>query len=317
MIEENVPVAPSFSVPTTLPRSQPPAMYPWEPDIAVDPDNPQNLIATAFNWLANGNEWAYYWISDDGGYTWSDTIPMAHISADGCAGNLSRGTGGYVVYTYHDYGNVGGTDSTPVPYYMESTDGGYTWSAETRIPNVPANAGSQFWWHEIDCLVINDEPWFVHNDIGTPGGGLYVIRGYGSPGNWVWSVWDAGVIGYDSAYCYNTLWYCVPSQYPSLAYNPLYDMVLCTYKSNIIIGTTHNGPHIQGIWTQDGGMTWGITNPLSEAATTIIWGDWSATETAHRLVSVGYYSKAYSVWVDGTALLMYSESEYVFPRGTG
>ena len=42
MIEENVPSAPSFSVPTILPNSEPPAMFPWEPDIVHDPDNPHH-----------------------------------------------------------------------------------------------------------------------------------------------------------------------------------------------------------------------------------------------------------------------------------
>ena len=307
---------PSFSAPAVMPQSQPPGMYPWEPDIAVDPDNPMNLIATAYSYLAYGNEWAYCWISYDGGCTWTDTIPMAHIHPDGCAGNLSRGTIGYVVYTYLDYGNVGGSDSTLVPFYMESTDGGYTWSQETRVPGVPANASSTFWWHELDCLVINDQPWFVHNDIGTPGGGPYIMRGTGSPGNWTWTIWDAGVLGYDSTWYGSHIWYCLPSQYPSLAYNPVNDMVLCTYKSNVIIDTTHNGPHIQGIYTIDGGQSWDITDPLSSATTNIVWGDWSATETAHRLVQVGGYSKAYSVWVDGTALVLYFECEYVTPWGT-
>jgi hypothetical protein len=313
MIEENIPAQPSFSVPIGL--TQAPDMYPWEPDIAVDPDDPQNLVATAFSWLANGNEWAYCWISHDGGYTWTDTIPMAHISPDGSAGNLSRGTGGYVVYAYLDYGDVGLNDSTPVPYYIESTDGGYTWSDETRVPNVPANASSQFWWHEFECLVINDEPWFVFNDIGTPGGGPYVIRGYGSPGNWVWSVWDAGVIGFDSTVFGSTLWYCKPSQYPSLAYNPVNNMIVCTYKSDVIITPTHDGPHIQGIYTFDNGAHWYISDPLSAATTTIYWGDWNATETAHHLVHFDGYSKAYSVWIDEPALTMYFESEYVTPWG--
>lgn len=313
MIEENVPSAPSFSVPTILPNSEPPAMYPWEPDIVHDPDNPSNVVATAWSYLTNGNEWAYAWVSGDGGYTWSDTIPMAHITPDGACGNLAHGTGGYVVYTYHDYRNLGGTDSIHAPYYMESTDGGFTWSAETALDIVPATMTSNFWWHEIDCMVINDEPWFIHNDIGTPGGGPYVVKGTGSPGAWTWSLWDAGIIGTDSG----AFGQCVPSQYPSLSYDPASNMILASYKSNVLIGATHNGAHIQGIYTVDGGQNWTITNPLSEATTTIVWGDWSATEVAHQLVPDYPSCRTYAVWVDGTALLLYFESERVYDWGTG
>lgn len=317
MIEENVPSSPSFSVPTILPNSQPPAMWPWEPDIDWDKDNPQNLVATGWSYLAYGNEWAYAWISHDGGYTWSDSIPMAYIPEEGSCGNLSFGNGGYVVYTYHDYRHLGGNDSIPAPYYMESTDGGYTWSAETVLDIVPANMGSIFFWYEMDCLVINNEPWFVHNDIGSPGGGPYVIKGSGSPGNWTWSMWDAGVIGSDSTYYGSTLWYCDPSQFPSLSHNPVTNMILCSYKSNVIIGSTWNGAHIQGIYTQDGGAIWYISDPLSSPNNGVIpWTFWHATETAHHLTpDYGNYSRTHSVWIDDFSLVMYYESELVTPWG--
>lgn len=317
MIEENVPSAPSFSVPTILPNSEPPATWPWEPDIAVDPDNPSNVVATAWSYLTNGNEWAYTWISGDGGYTWSDTIPMAHITPDGSCGNLAFGPGGYIIYTYHDYRNLGGTDSIWAPFYMESTDGGFTWSAETVLDIIPVTMTSNFWWHEIDAMVINGEPWLVHNDIGTPGGGPYVVKGTGSPGAWTWSLWDAGVLGTDSTVFGTTLWQCVPSQYPSLSYNPVNGMILASYKSNVLIGSSHNGAHVQGIWTVDGGQNWGITDPLSEATTTIVWGDWSATEMAHQIVEDNGYGWTYTVWVDGTALLLYFESELITPWDDG
>jgi hypothetical protein len=320
MIEEGVPSSPSFSVPTILPNSQPPAMYPWEPDIDWDKDNPQNLVATGWSFLANGNEWAYAWISHDGGYTWSDSIPMAFISQDGAAGNLSYGTGGYVVYTYHAYRNLGGTDSIPTPHYMESTDGGYTWSDPVDLTIVPANYGSNFWWHELDCLVINNKPWFVHNDIGSPGGGPYVVKGTGSPGNWTWNIWNAESLGHDSTWYGATLWQCGASQYPSLAYNPYNDMVLATWKAHIYVGPGPSPgmwtqPHIQGIYSMDGGSIWTLTDPLSPYTTNIYWADWNATETAHHLVQDGGYTRAHSIWIDEVQLAMYHESKLVTPWG--
>jgi hypothetical protein len=320
MIEENVPSAPSFSVPTILPNSQPPAMFPWEPDIAVDPDNPSNLVATAWSFLANGNEWAYCWISDDGGYTWTDTIPMALVTQDGACGNLARGTGGYVVYTYQDYGNVGGTDSTPVPYYMESTDGGYTWSAETRVPNVPATSTSQFWWHEMDCMVVNNEPWFMHNDIGSPGGGPYVMKGTGSPGSWTWSIWDIGLMTADSTWYNSELWQMGMAQYPSLSYDPVNGMILASAKGHFYYGPGPSPgmwtqPHLVGMYTMDGGNTWQKADPLSTYATTLIYADWNGTEVATHMPHFGNYSKTYTVWVDEIALVLYFESEFVTPYG--
>lgn len=311
MIEQNVPSDPFFSVPTVLPQSQPPAMYPWEPDIAIDPDNSLNLIATAYSYLANGNEWAYCWISHDGGDTWSDTIPMVNINQDGSVGNLSRGTGGYVVYTYHDYYNFSGVDSTPYPYYIESTDGGYTWSAETPVPGVPVNSGSIFWWHEMDCLVIENQPWFVHTDLGDPGGGPFIMRGYGSPGNWIWTIWDAQVIGKDSG----SWGYYIPYRYPSLSYDPVIGLILASWKAYIYIGngSVYDGAHIQGVYTRDGGASWRITGPLSSPNSGAIgWFAWNATEVAHRCVgtaggpwtvSVG----SYAVWIDEVALVLYFE----------
>jgi len=321
MIEENVPSAPSFSVPATMPNSQPPAMFPWEPDIAVAPDDPTNIVATAWSYLAGGNGWAYCWISNDGGYTWTDTIPMASITPDGSGscGNLARGTGGYVIYTYQDWYLFTATDSTPYPYYMESTDGGFTWSAETPISGVPVNTGSQFWWTEMDAMIVNNQPWLCHGDIGTPGGGPYAIKGTGSPGSWTWTIYDAAVLGADSTNFGGEVWQCLPSQYPSLSYNATNGMVLCSYKANVLIGAgaVYNGAHIQGIYTLDDGANWSITDPLSTADNgSILWSDWSGTEVATHLVNFGNYGRTYAAWAQGAAAaLLNFESEFVTPWG--
>ncbi len=312
MIEENVPSAPSFSVPGQLPNSSPPFMYPWEPDIAVAQDNPANLVVTAWSFLANGNEWGYCWVSNDGGYTWSGPFPMGFISQDGSCGCVSQGTDGYVFYTYHAYFNLTPTDSIPYPYYMESTDGGYTWSEGTPIPVVPASPGSQFWWHEFDCLVINNEPWVIHNDIGNPGGGPYIMHGIGSPGNWTWEIWDAGQLGTCSLSVADTTFYCYPSQYPSISHDPVSNTILASYKAYFYKeynGTVYyNGAHIGGLYTTNNGANWTISQPLSDTNTTqIAWGDWSYTELAHRLVNIDNDVYSYALWVHVTHLILYFE----------
>ncbi|MGB7055888.1 MAG: T9SS type A sorting domain-containing protein, partial [bacterium] len=308
MIEENIPSAPSFSIPCVLPNSQPPAMSPWHPSVAVAPDNPDYVVLTAWSYLAGGNEWAYCWISHDGGYTWTDTIPMGY----GACGHVRQGTDGYVFYTYQDYYSYTPTDSIPYPYYMESTDGGYTWSPETPIPGVPVNSGSMFWWPEFDCEVVDNEPWAIHTDIGTPGGGPYILHGTGNPGNWTWEIWDAGQIGACSLTIADTTFYCYPSQYPNIAHDPVSNTILASYKAYYYkehAGTTYyNGAHIGGIYTTDNGASWTISQPLSDVNTTqIAWGDWSATEVAHRLVNIGGDVWSYAIWVNAIQLILYFE----------
>jgi len=305
MIEENVPAAPSFSVPIVPTNAQSPATYPWEPSVAVMQDDPTHLVVTAWSYLANGNQWVYCWISNDGGYSWTDTMSMMQIGADGSAGALAGGADEYLFYTYLDYYTFSGTDSTPYPYYTESTDGGYSWSEGAPITVFPANTSSQYWWHEFDCIVFENEPWVVHNDIGVGGtGGPHIVKGTGSPGNWTWDIWHQDSIGFDSTWIGDTLYYCAPGQYPSLSYDPVLGRVLASCKSDIYIGNTvswaiYDGAHIQGVYTWDDGNTWRITSPLSTANNgDIPWEDWNATETADLMVSTGYItSKTYSIWV--------------------
>ncbi|UCG31252.1 MAG: T9SS type A sorting domain-containing protein [candidate division WOR-3 bacterium] len=323
MMEENLPSAPSFSVPIVPTNASAPAIYPWEPSIVVAIDDPTYLVATAWSYLVNGNEWAYCWISTDGGYSWTDTIPMAYINAGGAPGAISAGTGGHIFYAYVDYYTFNGSDSTPYPHYMESTDGGYTWSAETPISVFPANTSSQYMWHEFDCLVMDNEPWVVFNDIGIGGtGGPHVAKATGSPGNWTWTMWDAGAIGFDSIWRGDTLFYVRPGGQPSLSYEPSIGAVLVSYKAYMYVGNTltwaaYDGPHIHGICSYDGGSYWisGIyLFPLSAPnAGEIAWDDWKATETADLLGANGNHPYVYSIWVHSdTSCVLYFEQGMVY-----
>jgi hypothetical protein len=71
----------------------------------------------------------------------------------------------------------------------------------------------------------------------------------------------------------------------------------------------YDGAHIGGIASQDNGASWDVLAPLSDANTgQIIWGDWNATELAHRLAYIGnegIYS--YGVWVHEAELNAYFE----------
>jgi hypothetical protein len=304
MREENVPAAPSFSVPVVPANAQAPATYPWQPSLAVMKDDPTYLVLSAWSYLANGNGGVYCWICNDANYSWTDTIAMTYISEDGSAGALAAGTDDYLFYAYLDYYTFSGTDSTPYPHYIESTDGGYTWSEGTPITVFPANVLSAYWWYEFDCIIVRNEPWVVYNDVGTGGtGGPHIAKATGSPGNWTWAIWHQDTIGFDSTWVGDTLFYCAPSQYPSLSYDPVLGRVLASCKSDVYVGNTVNwamydGAHIQGVYTDDGGGTWHITDPLSTPNTGEIgWYEWNAAETADWLGHSGYYPNNYSIWV--------------------
>ena len=142
MIEENLPSAPSFSVPIIPTGAAAPITYPWEPTMVVLPDNPTTIVVSGWSYLTGGNNWQYAWTSNDGGYTWSDTIPVCLSTPDGSCAAMSAGSGGYIFGTLQDYYTFSGTDSTIFPYFIESTNGGLTWSAPAAITVFPANTSS-------------------------------------------------------------------------------------------------------------------------------------------------------------------------------
>lgn len=304
MIEENTPSAPSFSVPIVPTGAAAPVTYPWEPSVAVFPDDPMTVAATGWSYLSGGNGWAYIWISDDGGYSWTDTIPLTYVEDLGSCGALTAGDNGYLFYAYLD--SVGWTGSAVIwgPYFTESTDGGYTWSAGAPIAGMPYNDASMYWWHEFDALVIDNEPWVIFNDIGTGGtGGPHIGKASGTPGSWSWSIWHMDVVGADSHWVGDTLYYAYPSQYPSLSYDPVAGKVLASCKYNIYIGdnvtwATHNGAHIGGVWTVNNGANWTLAQPLSTPDPgTIAWADWTAEATADHMVNLSGYTHHYSLWL--------------------
>lgn len=319
MIEEGVPSASSPSTPLSLPYA--PDVFPWFTDIAVSPDDPYTIIATGWSYLASGNQWAYCWISQDGGYTWTDTIPMCYIGPGGWPGHIRFGHNDYVFYTYHDTYDWHGAQIV-YPYYIESTDGGYTWCAETPLPEVPVldPAHSQFW--SLDCEVINNEPWAVHHDMNqvTPDSAdMWVFHGTGSPGNWTWDL--IGMHDYDTSAAFPTSIFAYETaQYPSIAYDPVSGTILIGCKAYYFeahpvagaIDTILDGAHVGGIFTWDNGMTWYVTRPLSEPNTgEIEWDDWGATAIAHRLVHLNH-SYAYTIWVHEAEMNLYLERGWIY-----
>lgn len=313
MIEEGNPAASSFSVPQSLPNAD--VIFPWLLSIAVAPDDYEHVVATGWSYLDGGNQNLYCWVSEDGGYTWSDSINLigGPISTAGGSGPIGCGTGDYVFYSYLDLYDIGGGDSIAYPYFIESTDGGYTWSAPEALPVPYATAASSFWWHEVDGNVFNDEPWLVYHDISAEDS-MWVFHGVGSPGSWTWEVYEIHGWANCSTYVGDTLYYSYPAQYPSISYDDVSGTVLVSYKAYYYVGdeagtwSYMDGAHVGGAYSSDNGATWTLAYPLSTLNTgEIPEADWSATETAHMLENDGGDIYAHTVWLNELELNIYYE----------
>jgi hypothetical protein len=295
MLDENVPASPSFSSPTMLSGD----IDGWWPCIGVNPDDNANVMMTAYSYHAGDTYINYCWISDDGGYSWSDTIAIAppappYNEGSGCGGHFRWGSGGYAFFTYHAEHN-----SAEWPHYVESTDGGYNWSAPVALPAI---SSTQFWWHEGECEVIDDLPFAAHNDI-SEGGVFHLFHpdpdDPGSPGSWNWVVTNVGA-AFDGPHAYQgTTCTCTHIQYPSLSYEPDLDVILMSFKAGYEIapppaGWT-DGNYLGGILSTDGGRNWYPTRPLSGP---LLQATGGPVEAAHRLATVDDTTFVYSTWTD-------------------
>lgn len=273
-IEEGVPAA---SSPGVIPLG----IQGVSPCIAVNPDNPQHVLIT----VQCSNDIAYAMISTDYGYTWSDTINMGITGAP----HVRFGDSNYVFGTYHEQVDTLGS-MLGFPFYVESMDGGYTWTSPEPLP-VPFidPDSSVFLSSQFDCEVIDNNylsntPVAAHFDIGTDS--LWLFCGAGSPGSRIWDVLNVRELGTCSLALGDTFWYCYPSMYPSIAlgyYRNVFGLYYKGFYLTLASGDTiRNGAHICGVhgWTD----AWQITPPISEPNTgEIVWDDWGVTEVAHLM----------------------------------
>ncbi len=310
MIEENVPSAPNPSPAILLPGN----MYPWFPCPAVNPDDPMNVIVTAWSNLAGGDANLYAWISTDGGYTWTDPpiLVATPIGSNVAAGHTRWGTNNYVFMTYHNTYN-----GVEWPYYVESTDGGTTWTAPATLPAITA---VNFWWHELECEVINNMPFVVHNDLDQSG----VMQLFypdpsnpGTVGDWNWVAQNVDVLGAGEI-LNDTTYTCVPTQYPSISYESQWGTILVSYKCHFTIDPPSpqwpDGYYLGGIMSYDGGITWHwcqpLSGPLYQAASD------GAVEAAHRMTRINDTLHVYSTWEDaGDGIIGYQYFERSEPPG--
>jgi hypothetical protein len=273
--------------PYTLPNSQ--AIYAWYPCIAINRDNPLHLIVTAWSYLNGGNLQGYCWISEDGGYTWTDTIPMGI----GGAPHTRFGEGDYIFATYYEQVDTLGS-TFGLPFYVESTDGGYTWTSPEPLPVPFIDPDSSVFSLRFDCEVVCNDllgnaPLAVHFDLGIDS--MWLFWGSGNPGSRTWDVFNVKELGACSLWQNGSFYHYYPSRYPSIAQGYGGDIFGVYYKGfhmKVTSGDTiHNGAHIGGIHSY--GAEWEIAPPISMPNTgEIAWDDWGVTEVAHTLASPPY-----------------------------
>jgi hypothetical protein len=314
MIEEGTPVMPAPDGGTSLPQSFGPDSRFWLPSIAVSPDDPLDLAVTAFNAHPAGDcdHMAYYWISTDGGYTWTDSmnLPIDSIPT-GDNGPFAAGPGDYLFYSYHNDYDYAGVTGLSI-YFIESTDWGTTWSTPEAVLTPGQDTTFSPWWYEFDNLVINGEPWMFDMDIGT--GEMWMCHATGSPGSWTWDIFDGFITGSVDEVVGDTHFVCVPWEFCQLSYDPVNNIILGGFLAQFIKvhvptgDTIMNGFYAGGIYSMDGGGTWENAAPLSDLMTTGP-NEIFPVEFAHRIVD-GY---TYCIWLPGDALTAWFDRGYIQP----
>jgi len=136
-----------------------------EPSIAINPSNPQHLVAAWMGFQFGQKIVIKSAYSTNGGTTWSAPIFQAHLAPGNSSADVSLGFDhlGNVFMCYIDYDNVGFTQGQVV--LRKSTDGGITWGTAVEVINIS------------DCpnKLCIDRPWMVVDQSGnSPLAPIYV-----------------------------------------------------------------------------------------------------------------------------------------------
>ena len=136
-----------------------------EPSIAINPSNPQHLVAAWMGFQFGQKIVIKSAYSTNGGTTWSAPIFQAHLAPGNSSADVSLGFDhlGNVFMCYIDYDNAGFTQGQVV--LRKSTDGGITWGTAVEVINIS------------DCpnKLCIDRPWMVVDQSGnSPLAPIYV-----------------------------------------------------------------------------------------------------------------------------------------------
>jgi hypothetical protein len=128
-----------------------------EPSIAINPTNPQHLVAAWMGFQFGQKIVIKSAYSTNGGTTWSAPIFQAHLAPGNSSADVSLGFDhlGNAFMCYIDYDNVGFTQGQVV--VRKSTDGGMSWGNAVEVINIT------------DCpnKLCIDRPWMVVDQSGN------------------------------------------------------------------------------------------------------------------------------------------------------
>lgn len=131
------------------------ASFDGEPSLAVNPANPDNLIAGWMRLRLDGKIWIAVRSSFDGGATWSPIQFLPHVHSDNGSADVSITfhRSGLAYLLYIDYRTS--PDTVGGVYLAHSTDGGLRWSQPREAVNTIGKA---------DLPI--DRPWVVVDNSG-------------------------------------------------------------------------------------------------------------------------------------------------------
>jgi hypothetical protein len=138
-------------------------IFEGEPYLAINPANPQNMVAAWMSFKLIGNPVTIKTRSTmDGGLTWSDTVSLPHMNAAWQSADVSMAwrSDGVLFISYIDYLDSSSTDGGD--FVVRSTDGGRSFSQPVQTVDATE-----------DTDVSLDRPWIVV-DNSVPNGNLYL-----------------------------------------------------------------------------------------------------------------------------------------------
>jgi S-layer homology domain len=109
-----------------------------EPSISVNPANRNNIVAGANDYREGGSNaiHAYYYLSDDGGQTWSNGRLPGLVALPEIQGDMAVAFGpdNWVYYNFLNF-NRSGSNSQDGVWASASSDGGHTWGNPVEVAN--------------------------------------------------------------------------------------------------------------------------------------------------------------------------------------